>query len=167
MSPAMAGGSSSSLTIRFSDSSWHLGLPVCHLFPASLWFNGTLGSKAAIDFLYFPCPSCPYSHHPHEKTCTTKPNVVVQSTLLTPRPIRFTRALPPRGSRDPLRLAEGGALPYQGARHCPGFSLPPHLLPSNRWVRRCSVPRSSSSRSPSTTPPLSTLFITQSKVTAQ
>ena len=37
----------------------------------------------------------------------TKSKVVVQSTLLTPRPNRFTRALPPRGSRDPLRLAEG------------------------------------------------------------
>ena len=52
-----------------------------------------------------------------------KSKVAVQSTLLTPRPNRFTRALPPRGSRDLLRLAEGGALPYEGARHCPGFSL--------------------------------------------
>ena len=53
---------------------------------------------------------------------TTKSKVVVQSTLLTLRPNRFTGALPPRGSRYPLRLAEGGALPYEGARHCPGFS---------------------------------------------
>jgi len=56
-------------------------------------------------------------------TLQTKSKVVVQSTLLTQSPNRFTRALPPRGSRDPLRLAEGGALPYEGARHCPGFSL--------------------------------------------
>ena len=34
------------------------------------------------------------------------------------------REPPPCGSRDPLRLAEGGTLPYDGARHCPGFSLP-------------------------------------------
>ena len=59
----------------------------------------------------------------------TKSKVVVQSTLLTPRPNRFTRALPPRGSRDPLRLAEGVyiyiyiALLYESARHCPGFTL--------------------------------------------
>jgi len=39
-------------------------------------------------------------------------------------PNRVTRALPLRGSRDLLRLAEGGALPYEGAGHCPGFSLP-------------------------------------------
>jgi len=57
-----------------------------------------------------------------EAPVQTKSKVVVQSTLLTPRPDRFTRALPPRGSRDPLRLAEGGALPYEGARYCPGFS---------------------------------------------
>ena len=42
---------------------------------------------------------------------TTKLKVVVQSTLLTPRTNCFKRALPPRRSRDPLRLAEGGALP--------------------------------------------------------
>ena len=42
---------------------------------------------------------------------------------MTPRPNNFTRALPLRGSRDPLRLEEGGALPYEGARHCPGFAL--------------------------------------------
>ena len=41
----------------------------------------------------------------------TKSKIVVQSTFLTPRPNRFTGALPPRGSRDPLRLAESGALP--------------------------------------------------------
>ena len=52
----------------------------------------------------------------------TQSKVVAQSTLLTPRTKRFTRSLPPCGSRDPLRLAEGGALPYKGARHCPGFS---------------------------------------------
>ena len=57
------------------------------------------------------------------QVCTTKYKVVVQSTLLTSRPNRFTRALRPRSSRDPLRLAEGGALPYEGAGHCPGFSL--------------------------------------------
>ena len=60
---------------------------------------------------------------------TAKSKVVVQSTLHTPRPNRFTRALPPRGSRDPLRVAEGGALPYEGARHCPGFSLPARSPP--------------------------------------
>jgi hypothetical protein len=49
--------------------------------------------------------------------------VVVQSTLLTPRPNNFTRSLPPRDSRVPLRIAEGGALPCEGARHCPGFAL--------------------------------------------
>ena len=54
---------------------------------------------------------------------TKKSGVVVESTLLTPRINRFTRALPPLGSSDPLRLAEGGALPYKGARHCPGFSF--------------------------------------------
>ena len=59
---------------------------------------------------------------------TTKSKVVIQSTLLTPTTNRFARALPPRGSRDPLRLAEGGALPYKGARHCPDFSLW-----SNEW----------------------------------
>jgi len=60
---------------------------------------------------------------------TTKTKVVVQSTL----PTRFTRALPPRGSRDPLRVAEGGTLPYEGARHCPGFSLvSARLLKSGR-----------------------------------
>ena len=50
---------------------------------------------------------------------TTKSQFAVQSTLQTPRPNRFTRALPPRGSRDLLRLAEGGALSYEGARHRP------------------------------------------------
>ena len=54
---------------------------------------------------------------------TTKSKVVVKSTLLNPRPNRFTRAVPPIGSRDPFRLSEGGALPYKGARHSPGFSL--------------------------------------------
>ena len=49
---------------------------------------------------------------------TTKTKVAVQLTLLTPRTNRFTRAFPPRGSRDHLRLAESGALPYRGARHC-------------------------------------------------
>ena len=49
--------------------------------------------------------------------------VVVQSTLLTPRLNRFTRALPPYGSRDPPRFAEGGALPYEGDRHCLGLPL--------------------------------------------
>jgi len=57
---------------------------------------------------------------------TTKPNVTVQLTLLTPRTNRFKRTLPPRGSRDPLRLAEGGALPCKGARaslfHAPLYS---------------------------------------------
>ena len=48
---------------------------------------------------------------------TMKSKGVVQSTLLTPGPNRFTRALHPRGNRDPLRLAEGGALPCKGARH--------------------------------------------------
>ena len=54
---------------------------------------------------------------------TTESKVDVQSTLVTPRFNHFTSALPFRGSRDPLRLVEGGALPYKGARHCPGFSL--------------------------------------------
>ena len=54
---------------------------------------------------------------------TMESQVVVQSTLLTPKTNRFTRAPPPRGSRDPLRFAEGGTLPYKDARHCPGFSL--------------------------------------------
>ena len=54
---------------------------------------------------------------------TTKSKVIVQLTLQTPRTNRFRRALPPPGSRDHLRLAEGGALPYKGAEHCPGFSL--------------------------------------------
>ena len=35
---------------------------------------------------------------------------------------KTTRGCPVRGSRDPLGLAGGGALPYEGARHCPGFS---------------------------------------------
>ena len=48
--------------------------------------------------------------------------VIAQSALLTPRNDRLTNALPPRGSKDALRLAEGSALPYEGARHCPGFS---------------------------------------------
>ena len=52
-----------------------------------------------------------------------KVNVFVQSTLLTPRPNRFTRALPPRGSKYPPRLAEGSTLPHEGARHSPDFSL--------------------------------------------
>jgi hypothetical protein len=43
------------------------------------------------------------------------------------RPVNFTdstaQPLPPRGSGDSLRVAEGGALPYEGARHCPGFSV--------------------------------------------
>ena len=52
---------------------------------------------------------------------TTKSKFVVQSTLQTPCTNRFARA--PRGRRDPLRLAQGGALPYKGARHCPDFSL--------------------------------------------
>ena len=55
------------------------------------------------------------------QSCTTKSKVVVQSTLLTLRPNRCTQGLPLRGSRDPLRSAEGGAPPYEGARHCPGF----------------------------------------------
>ena len=61
---------------------------------------------------------------------TTKSNIAVQSTLLTPRPKRSTRALPARGNKDPPRLAEGGALPYEGARHCPIFfdPLESHLL---------------------------------------
>jgi len=54
---------------------------------------------------------------------TTKSKVVVQSTLLSPRTNHFTKAFPPRGNRDPLLLAVGGTLPYEGARHCPGFSL--------------------------------------------
>ena len=41
---------------------------------------------------------------------TTKSKVVVQSTLLTPGPNCFTAALLSRGSRDPLRSAEGGTL---------------------------------------------------------
>ena len=53
---------------------------------------------------------------------TAKSKVVVQSTLPTPRPNRFTRTLPPRGSRDTLRLVEGNAVPNKGARHCSGFS---------------------------------------------
>ena len=61
--------------------------------------------------------------HLHERIVQTKSKAVVQSTLLAPRPNRFTTALPPRGSRDPRRLAEGGALLYEGARHCPSFSL--------------------------------------------
>ena len=47
-----------------------------------------------------------------------KSRVVVQSSLLTSGLNRFTRALPPRGSRDPLHLAEGGALPT-----CLGFAV--------------------------------------------
>ena len=43
---------------------------------------------------------------------TPKSKVVVQSTLLTPRPNRFTGALAPRGSKYPFRLAEGGAFPH-------------------------------------------------------
>ena len=39
-------------------------------------------------------------------------------------PVNFTdsttQPLPPRGSRDLLRLEEDGALPYEGARHCLG-----------------------------------------------
>ena len=73
-------------------------------------------------------------HSPSGRTCiqgfslglcdsTTQSKVVVRSTLLTLRTYRFARALPPRGSRDPLRSAEGGVLPYKGAIHCPGFSL--------------------------------------------
>ena len=58
-----------------------------------------------------------------KSSVTTKSQVSVQSTQPTPRTNRFTRALPPRGSRDPLRLAEDGALSCKGARHCPGFSL--------------------------------------------
>ena len=54
--------------------------------------------------------------------CTTKSKVVVQSTSLTPRLNPFMRAFPPRDSRDPLRVVEGGALPYESARHCSGFS---------------------------------------------
>ena len=58
---------------------------------------------------------------------TTKSQVVVQSTLLTPscRPVNFTdsncftAALPSRGSRDPPRLLR----PYAGARHCTGCCL--------------------------------------------
>ena len=52
---------------------------------------------------------------------TMKSKAVAQSTLLTSTPNHLTRALPPRGSREPLRLAEGGALPCEVARHCPGF----------------------------------------------
>ena len=58
---------------------------------------------------------------------TTESKVVVLSTVLTPRTNRFTRALPPHGSSDPLRLAEGGALPCKGARHCLGFSISPRV----------------------------------------
>jgi len=43
---------------------------------------------------------------------TTKSKVVVQSILLTIGTNHFTRGLPPGGSRDPLRVAEGGALSY-------------------------------------------------------
>ena len=64
---------------------------------------------------------------------TSKSKVVVQSTLLTQRANRFTRALPSRGSRDPLRFAEGGVLPYKGARQCPGFSLR-YLVSEGLWV---------------------------------
>ena len=60
--------------------------------------------------------------YPPALVFTTKSKVVVQSTVLTPRPNRFMRAIHPRGSRDPLRLAEGGTLRYAGARHYPGFS---------------------------------------------
>ena len=69
------------------------------------------------------CRSSWIRHTPNPQHCATKSKVVVQSTLPTPRPNRFTRGLPPRGSRDPFRLAEGGALPYEGDRHCPGFSF--------------------------------------------
>ena len=65
--------------------------------------------------------------HVHLRFCfTPKSKVVVKS----PRP--NTKALPPRGSRDLPRLAEGGALPYEGARHCPGFSLRRLFLPHVR-----------------------------------
>ena len=52
--------------------------------------------------------------------------VVVQSILQTPRLNRFSREErnPFRGSRDHLRLAEGGALPYEGDRHCRGVWCP-------------------------------------------
>ena len=71
-------------------------------------------------------------------TRKTQSKSVVQSTLLTPRPNRFTRALPPLGSRDPPCLAEGGALPYKRARHCPGFSLPCRSLSACRKRSDCS-----------------------------
>jgi hypothetical protein len=47
----------------------------------------------------------------------------------------FTRALPPRGNRDPRRLAEGGALPYKGARHCPACC--PAMLRESDSILSC------------------------------
>ena len=53
----------------------------------------------------------------------TQSKVIVQSISLTPKLKRFPRSLPPRGSRDPLGLAVGGAFRYKDARHCTGLSL--------------------------------------------
>ena len=61
--------------------------------------------------------------------------VAVYDEVKSCRPVNFTdsvsRELPPRGSREPPRLAEGGALPYEGARHCPGFSKASRAASSN------------------------------------
>ena len=100
-------------TILISESSLHPGLPGHPLF------------------LEARDPSSPDNLTCRRNCFTTKSKVIVQSTSLTPRPNRFTRALPPRGSRDPLRLADGGALPYQGARHCPGFETRDPSSPYN------------------------------------
>ena len=64
-------------------------------------------------------PFSPQVKH-SQKAFTAKKQVVVQTTSLTPRPNRFTRAAAPRGSRDPFRLVEGGTLFYIGARSACG-----------------------------------------------
>ncbi|KAJ1492380.1 hypothetical protein T484DRAFT_2961019 [Baffinella frigidus] len=50
----------------------------------------------------------------------------------------FHESVPTRGSRDLLRLAGDGPLPYEGARHCLCFSLP---TPLRQLPGQTSIPR--------------------------
>ena len=81
-----------------------------------------------------PPPHGPERRLPGHAICTTKSYVIVQSTLLTPITNCFARALPLRGSRDPLRLAEGGALPYRGEA-VPAWTRTTTLSGPRLWFR--------------------------------